>query len=202
MGEKWTLEVEHAMGCNCNWGCPCSYQSPPTYGTCEAALVYRIRDGKYGDVPLNGLCWLTAAAWPGPLHELNGRAVVFIDERADEAQRGALTEIATGRAGGPIGLFMGTVTAGIEVRIAKIKFDANGKNSSFSVESHVKVEFEPIRNPVTGEEHHVSTLLHTGMLNKQEDHYSVRALDVDADGITFSYRGRNAFTSLATWQGP
>ena len=50
----------------------------------------------------------------------------------DEAQRGALAVIATGRAGGPIGLLMGTVTAGIEASIARIKFDANGKDSAYN----------------------------------------------------------------------
>ena len=48
MTEEWRLEHEHAMGCNCNWGCPCSFESPPTYGTCEAALAYHIVKGSCG----------------------------------------------------------------------------------------------------------------------------------------------------------
>ncbi len=202
MTESWKLELDHAMGCNCNWGCPCSFDSPPSHGSCEAALVYKVRQGTYGQVDLDGLLWLIAAAWPGPLHEGNGRAVVFIDDRATDEQRKAVEAIATGRAGGPIGILMSTVTAGIDARSAKITFDPRGKDSSYSVEGHVAVEFEPIRNPVTGEEHHVSTLLHTGMLNKREDHYSTKKLSVDAGDIRFSYPGRNAFTSRVTWEGP
>jgi hypothetical protein len=36
---------------------------------------------------------------PNPIHRGNGRAVVFIDERANEKQRAALSEIGTGKAG-------------------------------------------------------------------------------------------------------
>ena len=32
---KWKLQVEQLMACNCNWGCPCSFDAPPTYGRCE-----------------------------------------------------------------------------------------------------------------------------------------------------------------------
>jgi Protein of unknown function (DUF1326) len=55
---------------------------------------------------LDWLLWLTAAMWPGPLHERNGRAVVFLDESASDGQRQALEAIATGKVGGPIGIFM------------------------------------------------------------------------------------------------
>ena len=202
MSEQWSIELEHAMACNCNWGCPCSYESPPTYGTCEAALAYRIVKGSYGATSLDGLLWVTAAAWPGPLHERNGRAVVFLDESADTAQHQALEKIATGKVGGPIGIFMSTVTAGIEIRTARITLRSAGENSAFEVVDRVAVDFEPIRNPVTGEPHYVSTLLHTGMLNRREDHCSARRFEVDADGIRFSYTGRNAFTSQVTWSGP
>ena len=202
MTEEWRLELEHAMGCNCNWGCPCSFESPPTYGTCEAALAYHIVKGSCGRTALDGLLWLTAAMWPGPLHERNGRAVVFLDESASDDQRQALEAIATGKVGGPIGIFMSTVTAGIQVRTARISFEWAGKNTSFGVQGSVDVDFEPIRNPVTGEEHYASTLLNTGMLNKREDHYSVKRLNVDSGGLKFSYRGRNAFTSQVIWAGP
>jgi hypothetical protein len=202
MSERWTLELEHAMACNCNWGCPCSFESPPTYGTCEAALAYRIVNGSHGSTSLDGLLWVTAAAWPGPLHERNGRAIVFLDESADDEQRMALEKIAIGKVGGPIGIFMSTVTRGIEVRTAQIRFVTAGERSTFEVGTEIAVEFEPIRNPVTGDEHHVSTLLHTGMLNRREDHCSAKRFTVDLDGLRFSHPGRNAFTSRVTWSGP
>ena len=199
---KWKLKVEFLMACNCNWGCPCSFESPPTYGTCEAALAYRVLEGKYGDLTLDGLTWALVAIWPGPLHEGNGRGIVYLDESAGAQELEALEAIATGRAGGPIGIFMSTVTAGVEVRKASIQFRADGKRSSFRVADQVDVQFGPIRNPVSGDEHVASALLPSGMLTKREDYYSAETFSVQADGLRFAYPGRNAIAFTHTWRGP
>ena len=202
MAERWKLEVEHAMGCNCNWGCPCGFESPPTYGSCEAAMAWRVLRGTYGHFKLDGLAWVLAAIWPGPLHQRNGRGVVFLDDSASSGQSDALRDIATGSAGGPIGIFMSTVNAGIEVKSARISYTGEGKTTAFSIGDEVDVEFEPILNPVSGLEHHVSLLLHTGMLNKREHFFSTKTLKVITDGMHFSYPGRNGFTSQTVWEGP
>jgi hypothetical protein len=199
---KWKIKIEHLMTCNCNWGCPCSFDSPPTYGTCEAALAYRIVEGKYGDAILNGLRWVLAAIWPGPLHEGKGRGVVYLDSRAKGVKREALEAIATGKAGGPIGIFMSTVTNGLVVGTARIEFKYAGKHSYFRADEAVDVAFEPISNPVTGQEHHVSVLLHTGLLAKREDHFSAKMFNVKADGLEFQYPGRNALAFANIWRGP
>src|SRR5438128_803235 len=55
---RWRVKVEQLMSCSCNWGCPCSFNAPPTYGNCEAALAYRIVKGTHGGVALDGLKWI------------------------------------------------------------------------------------------------------------------------------------------------
>ena len=199
---KWKLKIEHLMACNCNYGCPCSFDAPPTYGTCEAALAYRVVEGKYGDVTLDGLKWIVAAVWPGPLHERDGRAVVYLDARVKGEKREALEAIATGKAGGPIGIFMSTVTAGMEVCTAPLEFKFNGKRSYFRAGEAIDVEFDPIRNPVTGEEHHAAILLPGGMIAKREDHYSSKTFHVNADGLYYSYPNRTAIAMQNIWRGP
>lgn len=199
---KWNLRIEQLVACNCNWGCPCSFESPPTYGTCESALAYRVVNGKYGDVILDGLVWVLVAVWPGPLHERGGRGIVYLDDGMSAPECEALEAIATGRAGGPIGIFMSTVTAGVEVRIAPIEVHVAGKDSWFRVQDQVDVSFGPIRNPVSGEEHRAAALLPTGLLTRREDFYSAEAFSVNAGETQFAYPGRNAIASRSTWQGP
>ena len=199
---EWKLKIEHLMACNCDWGCPCGFQAPPTYGTCEAALAYRIVEGKFGDESLDGLEWALGAAWPGPLHELNGRGVVYLDSRAEGKKRDALEAIATGKAGGPIGIFMSTITKGLEVLTAPLEFKFDGKNSYFRVGEAIDVAFEPILNPVSGAEHKASVLLPDGMIAKHEDHYSSKTFDVHVPGLDFSYPGRTAIVMQNTWEGP
>lgn len=107
-------------------------QSPPTYGTCEAALLWRVRRGNYGDVSLDGATWTAALAWPGPLHKGGGKGIVFIDEAMPQIQQAPIELIATGQSGGGMRWFMGTVTAGIEVRQAHIRVEWSGLEVSRS----------------------------------------------------------------------
>ena len=200
--QKWTLDVEFLMACNCDWGCPCGFQAPPTYGKCEAALAYRIVEGQYGDESLDGLGWALGAAWPGPLHERKGRGVVYLDSRAEGTKREALEAIAAGKAGGPIGIFMSTITDGLEVLTAPLEFNFDGKNSHFLVGEAIEVAFDPILNPVTGDEHQVSILLPDGMLAKREDHFSGKTFDVNVPGLSFSYTGHAAIAMQNIWHGP
>src|SRR5438034_1374458 len=108
---KWKLKVEQLMACNCNWGCPCSFDAPPTYGKCETALAYRIGD-------------------------------------------------------------------------------------------RVRVEFEPMRNPVTGEDHFLIGQLPTGLFTKSEEFFSAKNFRVAVNGFQFDYPGRNAILAASTWRGP
>ena len=27
---KWTMEADYLQACNCDYGCPCEFQAPPT----------------------------------------------------------------------------------------------------------------------------------------------------------------------------
>ena len=199
---KWHIKVEHLMACNCNCGCPCTFESPPTYGTCEAALGYHIKEGKYGTTKLDGLRWVTAAIWPGPLHERKGRAVIYLDQRASRRQREGLELIATGKAGGPIGIFMSTVTEGMDIHTARIEFKMSGEKSRLKIQDLVNVAFDWIRNPVTGSKHESSVSLPTGMLTKQERYYSAKEFAVDAGPLCFTYPDRHAMACLGDWKGP
>src|SRR6267378_2191044 len=150
---KWKLKVEQLMACNCNWGCPCSFDAPPTYSKCETALAYRIAMGSYGRVALGGLKFILVAAWPKAIHLGHGRGVLFLDAQATGPRREALEAIATAKAGGPMNIYMSMMTEPPEVRTARIEFRFIGKRSRFRIGNRVRVEFEPMRNPVTGEDH-------------------------------------------------
>ncbi len=190
------------MACNCNWGCPCSFDAPPTTGKCEASAATRLVEGKYGDIYLSGLKFVFVGAWPGAIHEKNGRGVVFLDPSAKGDKREALEAIATGKAGGPWGILMSTVTAGLEVKTAHIDYKFAGEDSYFRVGQDTQVEFESIQNPVTREVHHAFALLPTGLLTKREEFFSSKGMQVSTGGLNFSYPHRNALAFKATWAGP
>src|SRR2546423_14975671 len=96
----WWLKAELVETCNCAaFACPCNYTAAPTHGDCRSVAVYDIKEGAYGDTRLDGLRLGMLYSWPNAIHEGNGRALVFVDERADEAQRDALAKIGAGQAG-------------------------------------------------------------------------------------------------------
>jgi hypothetical protein len=198
--KKWNVKVEQLVSCNCNWGCPCSFNAPPTNGTCEGALAYRVAQGTYGGVALDGLKWVLLVAWPAAIHLGNGRGLFFLDERAKGEKRDALEALVTSKKG-PLAMYMNSMTKPPEVRSARIEFKFAGKKSVFGAGNAVRVEFDPIRNPVTGAEHMFTGKLPTGVFTKSEDFYSTKTFRADADGFNFDYPGRNAILSTANWRG-
>ena len=92
----WYVEGIEFGNCNCDYGCPCQFESRPSHGHCRGFEVVRIDRGHFGEVPLNGLCAALLYAWPGAIYEGNGAMQAVIDERADAAQRQALATILHG----------------------------------------------------------------------------------------------------------
>jgi hypothetical protein len=51
----WRAKGDWFDVCRCNVPCPCSWAEPPDDDYCEGVLVWHIREGRYGDVELDGL---------------------------------------------------------------------------------------------------------------------------------------------------
>jgi hypothetical protein len=93
----WYMEGVEFSNCNCDYGCPCQFESRrPTYGDCRGFAAVRIDRGHFGDVSLDGLCGAVLYAWPGPIYEGNGEFQGVIDERADGGQREAMATVLYG----------------------------------------------------------------------------------------------------------
>ena len=86
MYTDWMIRGLSVSTCNCDYGCPCQFNSLPTHGDCRAAVAMSIEEGHFDDVSLGGTKWVGLFAWPGPIHEGNGEALVIIDESASEFQ--------------------------------------------------------------------------------------------------------------------
>ena len=93
----WEIHGTEFGNCNCDYACPCQFNSLPNHGFCEAAVGYQVERGHYGDVKLDGLRMAGMYQWPGAVHEGNGTMQLIIDEDASEAQRAALIAIMNGK---------------------------------------------------------------------------------------------------------
>ena len=99
-------------------------------------------------------------------------------------------------------IYMSMMTEPPEVRTARIEFRFIGKRSRFRIGNRVRVEFEPMRNPVTGEDHFLIGQLPTGLFTKSEEFFSAKNFRVAVNGLEFNYPGRNAILAASTWRGP
>ncbi|MCP4329742.1 MAG: DUF1326 domain-containing protein [Alphaproteobacteria bacterium] len=156
---EWYVKGQELANCNCDYGCPCQFNALPTYGDCRAAVGYRIDEGQYGDVSLNGMRAAMIASWPKAIHEGDGTIQHIVDETASEAQREAMLKIMRGENTEPMttmwSVFSAMTTTFLDPIVAPISFDLDidGRTGKLSIPGVVEITAEPIRNPVSGAEH-------------------------------------------------
>lgn len=162
---QWRMKGEYLKNCSCNAGCPCDFNREPTRHVCETVIGMNIVEGNYGSVPLNGLRWAVTGKWPGPLNEGNGTIQPFIDARAHQRQREALLQILSGQAGGTFFTIVKAIVSKLEepqfVPI-DFEFDLKRRRARMAVRGAFETVTEPVKSPVTGEEHHVQVCLPDG----------------------------------------
>ena len=159
----WEISGTVLVGCNCDYGCPCNFNAPPTSGDCEGGWVWRIDRGRFDDVELDGLTLAVFADWPKAIHDGGGKAVALYDERADDRQREALEALLRGGEGGPWGIFANTYEL-LDIIPAPVEFESNGERSRYKIGDYAELQVEPIRNPVTGAEVRAAVILPSGLV--------------------------------------
>jgi hypothetical protein len=161
----WRIEADEVSTCNCAWGCPCQFNALPTHGRCEALVAVRIVRGHYGSTRLDGVTFAAAYWWPGAIHEGNGIAQLAIDEKASSDQRKALLNIASGKEGGTLfEIFASVVSKALDPIYAPIRFEGDREKrvAVLQVPGFGEFRAEPIKNPITGEEHRARIQLPNG----------------------------------------
>ena len=197
---KWSLEADYLQACNCDYGCPCEFQAPPTKGFCEGLGAYRINRGRYGDLSLDGLGLAFVLHSPEALHKGNINLALFIDEKANEDQRNALIQIASGQAGGmPFEIIASLVGNLSGPHFAPFEFDIQGKNSSARIGGQVSIVLEPIKNPVTGELENSRVEHETGFLFQSADVVSGKECQASVGDLNFSWPNQAGFVTQVTY---
>ncbi len=155
----WAIKGKEFANCNCSYGCPCQFSALPTDGTCKAAVGYQFTEGHFGDVDLGGLRAAGVYAWPGPVHEGNGKMQLIVDESASEAQRDALLKIMQGEETEPMATMWSVYTTMCSTILEplfkpiELEIDIENRTGRIAVPGVFESKGEPIRNPVTGDIH-------------------------------------------------
>lgn len=67
MADRWMIKGAEFSNCNCDYGCPCQFNSPSTHGFCEAIGSSKIEEGYFNETRLDGLNFISIYKWPGRL---------------------------------------------------------------------------------------------------------------------------------------
>jgi hypothetical protein len=196
-GTSWTLKGTVLIACNCDYGCPCNFNARPSRGFCEGGWSWHVEEGSFDDTRLDGLNFSVFVKWPGAIHEGNGEAVIYVDERADDAQREAISTLVSGQVGGPWGILAWTWPTVHGPKPARYELELNGVESRATIGDFLELESTTIKNPVTGAEVHPGAVLPEGIIVKRADFGASKAYRLD-DDISFDHSGQ--YTSVGRFE--
>jgi hypothetical protein len=142
MPESWKIAGSYFETCNCDVACPCVFLSPPTNEDCTVLLAWHIDQGRFGQIDLDGLNAVLAVHSPGHMQEVKWEVALYVDERANQSQQDALTQIFSGQAGGHLALGAPLIGKVLGVKAAPIEYRSEGKTRSLRLGDVATAEIE------------------------------------------------------------
>ena len=199
-GIRWKISGTMVQACNCDWGCPCEFNSRPTEGHCHGTWSWHVKEGHFGSTPLAGIHFAAACKWPGAIHDGNGECLPILDKRANESQIQALASLLGGKAGGPWGIIATTLTKVHEPKVVEWHFEEKGAHSTLRAGDVFELELTPMTNPTSGEPFEAFVKLPDGFISRELAHSSSRTFKVSAP-LSYAYPGKDAAYGHFDYEG-
>ncbi len=192
-GRKYQLEGRMFEVCSCDVLCPCWVGADPDGGTCDSVVAWHIDTGAIQGIDVSGLTIALSAHIPGNILKGNWRALVYVDDKATQAQQDALLSVFTGKLGGPIADLAALIGDVVGVERVPITFTIKKGRGTLTIGQRVQAELVLFTGP-TGE----ATTLHESIYSTipgspayvgRAEHYSSK---VPALGHDLSLQNHNA----------
>jgi hypothetical protein len=193
MAEKTFYHLKGVMlgACNCDWGCPCNFEAPPSKGFCEGGYLWHVQEGAYGSVTLNGLNVAWCGHSPGPLHLGNVTSLYLVDERATPAQREAIEELLTANPTVmPFSIFKALTSTMLGIRHVPFALELRGTQSRAKVGDTLDLQLAPMKNPVTGEEEPAILLKPKGFTSQRQELCATSTFRLASEGLSYDHSGK------------
>ncbi|HEY7781259.1 MAG TPA: DUF1326 domain-containing protein [Ktedonobacterales bacterium] len=155
---SWHIAGDYFENCSCDVVCPCLFSpnapmtSRPTQGYCNVAFAFHIDQGQFGGTTLDGLNAAVTAHTPTAMADGNWSLAVYLDERADEAQRAGLTAIFSGGAGGVMAALAPLVGNVLGIKPAPITFTKDGKRRAVEIPNVIRMSVHAAPSMVPDQE--------------------------------------------------
>ncbi len=203
-GISWHMRGEVMEACSCETTCPCNFASDPSKMPCEAIVGWHIREGRYGQTPLDNLNVVLYVTIPGNMFAGGWTLGVYLDERANPQQLEALGSIFSGKAGGWPAALSALIAHPLAPRQVPIHFETTNGEYHISVPGLLEVETEKLPGPMPGQptlEPKVSGLavpFYTGEVSVRRS----RTLKLTDPSMRFEYAGLSSLIGRFEYTGP
>lgn len=191
---NYQLKGQLLGACNCDWGCPCNFEAPPTYVKCHGTYVWHVESGHYDGTALDGSTFCQISAFPGAVHEGNGTTLVLVDERVPAQRRPAIEALLLVIP--PFAVFHDLSPTFLGFRYTPFNLHLDGLNSSLEVPGILDLRLTPMINPVTGEVELATLEKPTGFTSKVQQLCSTAAHRLTAGDMAFECPGKYGEFSL------
>jgi len=205
----WWMKGDWFDVCSCTVPCPCSFAQAPTNNRCEGVMAYHVREGAYGDTRLSDLNVIALVTFTGNAWAKENPVTlgIFMDQRAEEAQRTALQMVFSGRAGGWMGVFAELVGEVRGVEFVPITFEVAKDLAHWRAEipDRLKAFAEALSGPTTPPGARVQLLNTPGSeVGPGQVTTWGKAVTNEVDGFGFhwSWAGRSSKHIPFDWTGP
>jgi hypothetical protein len=213
----WRLEGDYFDGCNCKSICPCIFALDPTEGHCKGVAAWHIEKGHFTSETNNGnnsnknnnnsinlanLNVILAVHAPGHMFTgLKWKISLYLDEKANNDQKDALTKIFTGQAGGEFfAEILPLIGEILGIKSVPIEFNIEGKKRrKIKIPYIVEMEIEGL----TGSDPNVESKVVNPAFSNTPGYDPIIARSVrhtyKDHGLEWDNSGRNAFYSRFTY---
>jgi hypothetical protein len=200
----WKLVGDYFENCSCDVLCPCitsAMQEPADTERCLVPLVYRVDDGHFDDVRLDGLSFVMVVDSPAVMAEGNWRVALYVDERASEEQLNALVEILSGNHGGVPGVLAPLISERLGPKLVQITYEAEGAWRRVEVPGIMAFEVDGITSPTSGEVMEITNTVHPMGENLPIARSSKGTYNDPDYDWSFDNTGKNGHFREFAWQG-
>jgi len=125
--QRFSVRGLYVQACNCEAACPCIFLSAPSAGYCTGLQGWHVDTGNFEGTALDGLNVVLADYIPGHILKGNFKARLYVDQRANTAQRAALDAIFTGKAGGQLAGLRNLISEELPPKAVQMEFVTEGK---------------------------------------------------------------------------
>jgi hypothetical protein len=198
---EWDISGTYFESCNCDIACPCVFLSAPTTGECTVLIAWHIDSGSFAQTNLNDLNVALAAHSPGTMTDGEWKVALYIDERANQLQQEALTQIFSGQSGGHFSVLASFIGEVMGVSTATIDYKSEGRSRSLTIGNLAAMEVQAIEGGDGSE-----VIISNNPLGVVPGEPLVvarsRQLTYHDHGMDWELSGKNAYYSPFGYQGP